>query len=102
MDEAGRCRCRLLAALRQIQFRNDDDSFRVSIRKLTEKNCVNHAENRHASPNAERQREHRHLSKAWILPQLSEGEFEIIHTAAPPLDRPSPRAGRAANSPELS
>src|SRR5438034_7570001 len=98
MDKAGRCRCRLLAALRSIQFRNDDDSFRVSIRKLTEKNCVNHTEDCRVSPDAKREGEHGHGGEPGVLQQLAKGEFEIIHNAEPPSDRYSQRVERESKT----
>ncbi len=37
-------------------------------------------------PDAECEREHGHGGEAGVFQELAEGEFEVIHNAAPPQD----------------
>src|SRR5437762_710288 len=72
----------------------NDQFLRTSHRQQPQHHLINEAEDRGVRSDAQREREHRYGGKARVLQQLAESEFEIIHNATPPSDRPSPRGAR--------
>src|SRR6266404_5394713 len=64
-------------------------------REWPKKYAVNQGDYGQINSDAKGEREHGDHGEAGVLQQLAEGEFEIIHNAAPPSDRLSPHVGPA-------
>ena len=58
---------------------DDGEPVRFRKRQRAKQRGVDQAEDGGASPDAEREREHRHGGEAGVLQQLAEGEFEVVH-----------------------
>src|SRR5205823_2300286 len=74
-----------------------NDPIRFGYRQWSEQYSVDDAEDGRVRPDAESEREHRYSGEAGVLQQLAEGEFDVIHNAAPQSDRPSRPGARATS-----
>src|SRR5437773_3849932 len=87
----------LVVALFRIALPYCNKSRRLFERQRSKKHGIHNTKNRRVRPDAEREREHGYGREAGVLQQLAEGEFEIIHNAAPPSDRFAPLYGQATS-----